>query len=124
MCEDTSSEDFFPLVIRAGQIGDTQIGWLLFAAMGLIRLVPLHLHGHAEHDSCGDVSTRLLFVTNKIIKIKFYIFNNKYYNCIRKSFKNNNLISRCWINRVSRCILRLGPVRTNGSVLLLVMILV
>ena len=32
--------------------------------------------------------------------------------------------STCWIDRVSRCVLRLGLVRTNGSVLVLVMILV
>ena len=29
-----------------------------------------------------------------------------------------------WIDRVSRCVLRLGLVRTNGSVLVLVMIII
>ena len=60
-CEDTGSEDFFPLVIRAGQIGATQVGWLLFAATGLIRVVPPHLRGRAEHGSCGDVPTLAVF---------------------------------------------------------------
>ena len=59
-CEDTGSEDFSPLANRAGQIGATQIGWLLFATAGLTRVVPPHLR-YREHKSCGDVPTLRCF---------------------------------------------------------------